>query len=96
MQTKIEKLRLIADAIEQGKQIEIRFDGLNWASPIMSLPTKKNDLEIYDNAEYRIKPDKPRTHFFRWTQDAGRQFAYESVELTPEVRKALEDAGIEI
>ena len=94
-QTMVEKLRLIADAIEQGKEIEVKNKDEYW-KPSMSLGDVYGDYQIFKSCEYRLKPDKPRTHFFRWTQDAGRQFAYESVELTPEVRKALEDAGIEI
>ena len=88
MQTMVEKLRLIADGLEQGKKIEWRDKGsYQWH---VKIRTHTNKMEIREEPEYRIRPDKPRV---------GNLYISDmpiAVELTPEVSKALEDAGIEI
>ena len=60
-----EKLRLIADCIEQGTSVQ-------------------------------AKPVKPRIGLINWTEDNCRHSVYKAIELTDEVIKALEDAGIEL
>ena len=94
MQKMVEKLRLIADAIEQGKEIEVKNKDAYW-KPSMSLGDVYGDYQIFKSCEYRIQPDKPRVGKV-YPQPALGILDYEAVELTPEVRKALEDAGIEL
>ena len=96
MQTMVEKLRLIADAIEQGKEIEVKNKDEYW-KPSISLGDVYGDYTIFKSCEYRIKPDKPRVGnvIFSRTGQVLDQEKYQAVELTDEVHKALADAGIE-
>ena len=91
MQTMSEKLRLIADAIERGKEIQWTESDGSWCRYYLGA----NPITIWENTEYRIKPDKPRSGVVMADMQTPAM-AYEAVELTPEVRQALEDAGIEI
>ena len=92
MQTMIEKLRLIADAIEQGKDVEAKTTGkMRWE--ISKLASGKlPNIQIFNEIEYRIAPDKP---LVKTVLLEGRHES-EFVQLTPEVREALEAAGVEI
>jgi len=93
MQTMIEKLRLIADAIEQGKDVETRgsFSGTyaestEWKQ--MNVP----HVHVWTGNEYRIKPDKPRTVIV--SESLSEPKAYQAIELTPEVREACNRLGL--
>ena len=89
-----EKLELIAKSLRDGLDIQLlNTPQAIWVTYRMF---EYDKITVYKTSEYRAKPEKPRTAFVEWTDGAGRRFAYEAIELTPEVRKALEDAGIEI
>jgi hypothetical protein len=88
-QTMPEKLRLIAHCIEQGK--DVQYNGGNGWHHAMCVQLT-SVVEVYPGNEYRAKPDKPRVGVVK------KDYAifYDAVELTPEVRAALEAAGVEI
>ena len=95
MKQKMEdKLRLIADCIEQGIDVQVEGTSCEWE--VSQLAGGYRDVvQIYSKLNYRAKPDKPRTGIVQWADNKCREYAYESVELTPEVIQALKDAGIE-
>lgn len=84
-----EKLELIAKCLREGRQVEFShpMDG-----SYSCLITTGVSFKIYRECEYRAKPNKPRVV----SAVGENRGCYDYVELTPEVRKALEDAGIEI
>jgi hypothetical protein len=112
MQTMIEKLRLIADAIEQGKDVETRgsYSGTNAGSEAtigwkqMGVP----HVHVWTGNEYRIAPDKPRVRKYNFCSNSQDLVVGEVIELTEdvintlmiygsqEVREALKAAGVEI
>lgn len=97
MQTMIEKLRLIADAIEHGKDVEYKEPGETlWSKE--NIPGAFGFTEQFD---YRIKPATPRTaraaFYTRHEDGSAKDYSpFDAVELTPEVKQALKDAGVSI
>jgi hypothetical protein len=93
MQTMIEKLKLAADALEQEKEAEYNA-GDGWLHKVLDDDT----IYISKSVEYRIKPDKPRTGLLSVINEVGdwKEICVMAIESTPEVRAALEAAGIEI
>jgi len=93
-----EKLRLIADCIEQGMEVEVRHVSNLWKHASAS-PDKTGDCIVLERMEYRAKPEKPRIYDENFN-DLGHIEANchppgpLAIELTPEVRQALEDAGL--
>ena len=81
-----DKLRLIAKAIEDGREIQVKFAGGGWITPGWIFETER--VWIYEDGEYRAKPVKPRT----MALGARRE---EFIQLTPEVIAALKDAGVD-
>ena len=87
-----EKLVLIARCIREGREMERKYNpDCVWKH---YNPTESDICRVHHQAVYRAKPEKPRTGVVNWTEHAGRCMAYEAIELTPEVRQALEDAGL--
>ena len=87
-----EKLELIAKCLREGRKVQFRHpedvdDGhMEWKT----LGTDRINFTFYKECHYRAKPEKPRTA----TVGPCMDNLYEAIEITPEVRKALEDAGI--
>ena len=94
-----EKLRLIADCIEQGKSVQSReicaptATPKNWSNDYNITNNPLYDIAVYAMSNYRAKPDKPRTG--TWNGSRCRCYGYEAIELTEEVKKALQDANID-
>ena len=88
-----EKLELIAKCIREGTTIQTSIDQeISWNDAYTNTSNTSGYFVVND-AEYRAKPEKPRKSRF------GRpeiEQTWLAVELTPEVSKVLEDAGIEI
>ena len=91
-QTMPEKLRLIADCIEQGKTVQF-YGGFEGWTDCEYVPASDGTISIHASTEYRAKPDKPRTG--TWNGGRCRCYGYEAIELTEEVKKALQDADID-
>ena len=104
-QTMSEKLRLIADCLKNGKTVqskEICAAGAtpkNWSDDYDVTNNPLYDIVVYAMCNYRAKPDKPRiSHVSDPLYDVDHPlfyYNYEAIELTSEVKKALDDAGIE-
>ena len=97
MMTMPEKLHFIANALEHGQGIEYN-DGDGWW-PKFTEKMDSLNIDVYKHSEYRIAPVKPRTAkvSFYSTYIDGRTKDYvpfDAVELTDEVRAALEAAGV--
>jgi hypothetical protein len=97
----IEKLRLAADAIEQGKDLQSRIgkpcshvNNRKWL--LMYDDFESGVITIREDTEYRIKPDKPHVGDVIRSRTGLDSYQYRAVELTPEVREALKTAGIEV
>ena len=92
MQTMIEKLRLIADAIEQEKRVEWKSEGA--LEDVWSDELIHKSFSFVKRSQYRIAPDKPRVGIVE--APLSVHDSYDAVELTPDVREALKAAGVEI
>ena len=87
-----EKLRLIADCIEQGKTVQFSNAG-DWKN-CNYVPSSDGTISIESGTNYRAKPDKPDKPRIGTVKSWG-DYNYDAVEITEEVKKALQDANID-
>jgi hypothetical protein len=100
MQTMIEKLELIAQCLRDSRVIEFHgADGI-WKKSDY-LPDQSGNVSVTKGLTYRAKPVKPRVssvlpeHLGATVTRPPSKSYYMAVELTPEVRAALDAAGVD-
>ena len=90
-----EKLVLIARCIREGREMERKYNpDCVWKH---YNPTESDICRVHHQAVYRAKPEKPRKGTVKlWRKPNNCQLVgiFEAWEDTPEVRQALEDAGL--
>jgi len=86
-----DKLELIAHAIRAGRKVECRRNSGEWWGKADRI--NQNSTQVFESYEYRIAPNKPLV--INPSAISSMNSDYEYVQLTPEVRQALADAGIE-
>jgi hypothetical protein len=91
-----DKLELIAQCLRDG--VEVQYNGGNgWKKSYVN-DRSRNATTIWYDYEYRAKPVKPRFSIVE-VQDfttSAPGLRYRAVQLTPEVKEALENAGIAV
>jgi hypothetical protein len=94
MQTMIEKLELIAQCLRDGVVVQYDCGDSAWKESSVN-DSSRTSTTVWSDHQYRAKPVKPR--MLTTAKPYGPFIMpFDAVELTPEVRAALEAAGIEL